>query len=212
MELNDDKPSQSLAEVYESEFQKQKQALDSDKTLASMLVGEDTRTEAQKREHEELGALFKALCYKLDALSNYHYTPKPAKVELQVTSVEQAPAIQMEEVTPMHVSDGQVLAPQEIYEGKKTMLEMKSQQELTAEEKRKLRRTSKAVARKEKVRREKDRKLIEKVNPGLGNKYSKEKAMKELKANKNVTIIGAHGELNRRGGLAETVDSKTLKL
>ena len=181
MELNDEKPIQSLAEVYETEFQKQKAALDVDPTVELI----DSRTEEQKQEHEEIDALFRGLCVKLDALSNWHYTPKPPKMELCVVSnTTDTPAIQMEEVTPAHVSDAQTLAPQEIFEGKRSVLDMKSQEELTTEEKRKLRRQQKTFVRKEQKRREKDRKLIQKMNPGLGNKYTKEKAIKELKANK----------------------------
>jgi U3 small nucleolar RNA-associated protein MPP10 len=111
----------------------------------------------------------------------------------------------MEEITPVHVSDAQTLAPQEVYESTKNMLGFKSQEELSKEDKLKLRRKAKSKLRKEKQRRAKDMKLIQKVNPGLGNKYAKDKAVAELKKQSNVTVIGAHGDLNRGGKIVTSL-------
>lgn len=71
MELNDEKPTQSLAAVYEQDFEKQKEAANRRQALEGTESTVDARTEEQKREHEEVETLFKGLCYKLDALSNW---------------------------------------------------------------------------------------------------------------------------------------------
>ena len=67
--------------------------------------------------------LFRVLCLKLDALSNTHYTPRMMKdSKLDVKMVKpSAPAIRMEEVTPITVSDATQLAPEEIFEKPETM-------------------------------------------------------------------------------------------
>ena len=49
------------------------------------------------------------------------------------------------------------------------------------------RRANKASKRKREEGRKADRKLIEKANPGLGNKYAKEKLAAELKVARNTT-------------------------
>ena len=49
------------------------------------------------------------------------------------------------------------------------------------------RRANKASKRKREEGRKADRKLVEKANPGLGNKYAKEKLAAELKVARNTT-------------------------
>ena len=66
VEISDTKPEQSLAEVYEAEYQKQKSAE----------AGETTKQEP-KKEHLEIDQLMTALFAKLDALTNWHFVPKP---------------------------------------------------------------------------------------------------------------------------------------
>ena len=102
-ELDESKPSQSLAEVYETEFEKKKNP----NTYQS---AEDKKTEA---EHREIESLFKDLCYNLDSLSSWHYTPKPITESLSV--VTNAPAIDMEDAQPLTMSSSSRLAPQEQY-------------------------------------------------------------------------------------------------
>ena len=55
-------------------------------------VGEDER----KKKQEECERMFQRLCAKLDALSNFHFTPKPPKEEMAVQT--KVAAIKMEEV------------------------------------------------------------------------------------------------------------------
>ncbi len=57
---------------------------------------------------------------------------------------------------------------------------MKGDKEKTMTDKKRARREKKKRQREKQKQREKKEKLIEKMNPGLGNKYSKEKAMRDL--------------------------------
>ncbi len=71
VEISDEKSKKSLAEIYEEDYVKQ--------TTRDMTNEKD---EALKKEHKEIENMFKDLCHKLDALSNFHYTPKPVSLHL----------------------------------------------------------------------------------------------------------------------------------
>jgi hypothetical protein len=71
--------------------------------------------------------------------------------------------------------------------------ELKAQTEKTETDRKRERRVKKYMKRKRQKERARREKLVQKLNPGLGNKYSKEKAIKELekqsKAGKGVTMV-----------------------
>ena len=67
-ELDQQKSQVGLGEIYEQEFLQQ----------AGVAVVEDK----VKAQHEAIRTLFQQLCYKLDALSNYRFTPKPVRLFL----------------------------------------------------------------------------------------------------------------------------------
>ena len=96
----------------------------------------------------------------------------------------------MEEVAPVTVSDAMMLAPEEVHEKKK---EQKGTTELTETDRKRERRAKKRKQHEKAVEKLKKRKLVEKLNPGLGNKYSKEAALKRLekdiKTSKNVSLL-----------------------
>jgi U3 small nucleolar RNA-associated protein MPP10 len=180
VEISDEKSKQSLSEMYEDDFMR-KQTGEEKK---------DARDEALEKEHDEITDLFKTLCYKLDALSNFHYTPKAAKPEM--TIVSNSAAISMEEVTPVNVSDATLLAPEEVYDKKRG--DVKSAAEMDQDERKRLRAQKKKLKRKERDMKERELKVMQKYNPQMGQRQAKTKAVKELLGQKNVTVIGKDGQ------------------
>ncbi|KAL7315303.1 U3 snoRNP protein, variant 2 [Mucor circinelloides] len=180
VEISDEKAKQSLADMYEDDFVR-KQAGQEKK---------DARDEALEKEHDEISDMFKTLCHKLDALSNFHYTPKAAKPEM--TIVSNSAAISMEEVTPVNVSDATLLAPEEVYDKKRG--DVKAAAEMDQDERKRLRAQKKKLKRKERDMKEREQKIMQKYNPQMGSRQAKTKAVKELLGQKNVTVIGKDGQ------------------
>ena len=104
------------------------------------------------------------------------------------------PVISVEEVAPVSVSDAMMLAPEEVHEKKN---EQKGKTELTDTDRKRERRAKKRRQHERAVEKTKRRKLVEKLNPGLGNKYSKkaalEKLEKEQKNSKNLSVLKDDG-------------------
>uniref|UniRef100_A0A1B6FTY7 U3 small nucleolar ribonucleoprotein protein MPP10 n=2 Tax=Cuerna arida TaxID=1464854 RepID=A0A1B6FTY7_9HEMI len=178
--LDQEKSKLSLAEVYEKEFVKQREAA---------IVDDKERQETEPALHVEVRSMLHSLFNKLDALSNYHYTPRPVAPEMKVIS--NVSAITMEEVAPVTVADSALLAPQEV-KGKKQKGELMSKEEMTVTDKKRARRLKKTRQRQRQRDRLRAAKEISKINPGLGNKYSKlraEKQVLDVTNNNNVTMM-----------------------
>ncbi|XP_048595507.1 U3 small nucleolar ribonucleoprotein protein MPP10-like isoform X1 [Brassica napus] len=120
-ELDDSKSKKGLAEVYEEEYVQK-----SNPAFAPATFSDELKKEASM--------LFKKLCLKLDALSHFHFTPKPVIEEMSIQT--NVPAIAMEEVAPVAVSDAAMLAPEEIFSGTG---KIKDESELTQEERKRRR-------------------------------------------------------------------------
>ncbi|KAA3459666.1 U3 small nucleolar ribonucleoprotein MPP10 [Gossypium australe] len=123
-ELDESKSKKGLAEVYEEEFVQK-----TDPASAPLTFSDELKKEASM--------LFKKLCLKLDALSHFHFTPKPVVEDMSIQT--NVPALAMEEIAPMAVSDAAMLAPEEVFSGKG---DIKEEAELTKAE-RKRRRANK---------------------------------------------------------------------
>ena len=108
-EVSQEKSKLSLGALYEREYLKKAVGYDAEAA--------EKQTEEEKAK-SEMKALFARLCSKLDSLSNYHFTPRPVAPETEITTAT-TPAIAMEEVLPLHVSNARGVAPEEVYEAKK---------------------------------------------------------------------------------------------
>ncbi|KAI9796538.1 MAG: U3 snoRNP protein [Piccolia ochrophora] len=108
-ELDDSKPQQSLAEVYEEEHLRN----------VNPDGHKDKRDEKLKKEHAEIELLWKDVSAKLDSLSSWHYKPKPPAPSVNI--VADVPTIAMEDAQPATAAGGSnlgassMLAPQELY-------------------------------------------------------------------------------------------------
>jgi len=184
--LDQEKSKLSLAQVYEEEYMKLADNATAKKPSVGLLDKDDD--EETPAEVEEIKTMMNTLFRKLDSLTHLHYTPKQKSAELKI--VRNIPSINMEEVAPTAASNATLLAPAEVVDKEKG--ELMEDKEKSKTDKKRERRQKKALKRATIREREKREALVAKMNPGLGNKYSKEKAMKKLeeaeKHGKVVTI------------------------
>lgn len=198
-ELDDEKSKKSLGQIYEEEYQK---------NVMQQEI-KSTRTVQMEKDHQEIAGLMTNLFENLDALSNWHYTPKPAEFELEVIPASSVPAIAMEEVIPAHVSSAQLAAPKEVYDGKVA----KSQSELEKSEKNKLRVKAKRKLGAEKKSREAAKKLTGAGKVELQHQTTKKAAIKQLMGQSNVTmVVNSAGERKMLGKGQAGVVQKGEKL
>jgi U3 small nucleolar RNA-associated protein MPP10 len=181
-EVSQEKSKLGLGELYEREYLKKAVGYDVDAA---------EKESAEEQAKNEMKSLFANLCSKLDALSNYHFAPRPIADEAEVKAIT-TPAIAMEEVLPLHVSNSRATAPEEIYgakRGRDAVLQGESERD--QQERKRLRGSKKATRRK--VRKDKlaDEKLISRLQPGMGldNPYEKRKMREEL------SVARAHGKV-----------------
>lgn len=207
VELDDGKAKQSLAEIYEEDHVK---ANNPDSYV-------NAKDEKLRKEEKEIKAMWKDVSAKLDALSSWHYKPKPAAPSLQV--VADVATVAMEDAQPttaQGVSGGEsMIAPQEVYNPAKD----------TAEKGEVVAKSGLPVARQEmsredKLRRRRREKERIKKAGGETNKISKKAqdkkdTMAELKKG-GVKVINRKGELldmeGKKPQAAKAVTSGSFKL
>ncbi|GJJ09660.1 hypothetical protein Clacol_003884 [Clathrus columnatus] len=200
-ELDDKKSSKGLAEIYADEY-----------TAAASGTSIDVRDENLKKQHEEIVQLWDSICYKLDALSNAHFTPKPPKAT--ISTISNVAAASLESALPTTVSTTTMLAPEEIYAPKTS--DLRSKEEMTPLEKRTLR-------NKQRKTRKKAQDMIKSATGNVAQaqgsrskpfgkslKKEKEKALKSIvKTGKGVTVVGKQ---DNRKEMDKRTNSKGLKL
>ncbi|EHL00057.1 hypothetical protein GLAREA_10216 [Glarea lozoyensis ATCC 20868] len=190
-ELDDSKPQQSLAEMYEEEHVKNQNP----DTYVSKA------DEKLRKEEKEIEALWKDVSAKLDALSSWHYKPKPAAPSLTVVS--DVATIAMEDAQPTTAAGinggDSMLAPQEIYKAGKEKETIEkgeivpksgapvARQEMTREEKLRRRRREKERIKKRGGEEIKNRPESQKTK-------GKREMVGDLKKG-GVRVIGKKGEL-----------------
>ncbi|KAJ3148712.1 u3 small nucleolar ribonucleoprotein MPP10 [Geranomyces variabilis] len=190
MELNDQKSAKGLAEVLEDDYLR--------RTAPAGTVRTE-KDEALARQHAEIDGLFATLCADLDALSNWHFTPAPVSADLEITALPNVPALEMEEVTPSHVAQGTLTAPKEVFAAAgngSTRSALKSDKELTANDKKRLRDASRKSAGRVKKSKQDLRDAAIAARPRTAAdddsgkpRVTKETALKQLMGQKNVTIV-----------------------
>ncbi|XP_019464018.1 PREDICTED: U3 small nucleolar ribonucleoprotein protein MPP10 isoform X2 [Lupinus angustifolius] len=135
-ELDDNKSKQGLAEIYEQEYVQKK-----DPTSAPLSFNDEL--------HKEASMLFKKISLKLDALTHFNFAPKPVIEDMSIQT--NVPALTMEEIAPVAVSDAAMLAPEEIFDGRG---DIKEETELTKTERKRRRANKKRKFEAETVRRQ----------------------------------------------------------
>ena len=127
---------------------------------------------------------------------------------MEVLPPVSVPAIQMEEVTPAAVSDAMLAAPKEVYQGNVA----KSQMEMDAADKRKARLKAKREVQREHKMRETAKKEREAATGVLASQLTKEKAMKQLMGQSNVTIVGDKTSKRQMGRVSTEAKGGKTKL
>lgn len=172
--LDQEKSKLSLADVYEQEYVKQRD---------SIVKNQDEYNEKKDLEpqlHIEVRAMMTSLFNKLDALSNFHYTPRPVVPELKVVS--NIPAINMEEVAPVAASNSMLLTPEEI-KGKSFKKIINKNEQTITDKKRALRRKKKKQRKRAREIMEKNVHTIgKKTSDNSNNKFKKHKAERKINA------------------------------
>ncbi|KAJ1556154.1 hypothetical protein HK405_006175, partial [Cladochytrium tenue] len=194
--IDENKSSKSLAEEYEWEYMKK---------TAGANVSTEKDAELEKA-HRAIDGMMKKLYHDLDALSNWHFKPKPVIPELEVTPTPAVPALSMEEVIPAVVSDAVAAAPKEVYAGKVD----KSAAEMDSTDRRRARLKKKRTAKKEKAERAKEsRPPQQQDGEGAAPVMDKKKALETLKRQSNVTIIGDKKQTGGKKGRGKS-GAKTI--
>ncbi|KAG2498501.1 hypothetical protein HYH03_003752 [Edaphochlamys debaryana] len=171
IELDDTKAKSGLGELYEQDYVRQ--------------VAGGTAEDKDEKLRLEAKALFKALCGKLDALSRFHYAPKPVVEDMTVRT--EVPAIVMEEAAPVAVSKAAMQTPAEVYEPAAKDGRPVAEGELTREER------SARRAKKKRVRKNKE-------------------AAKESEMRARAVAAGGTADIVGRKSEAKVVASKGVKV
>ncbi|KAI1372895.1 Mpp10 protein [Hypoxylon crocopeplum] len=209
VDLDDTKAKQSLAEIYEEEHVKN--------TNPDSYVSK--ADEKLRKEEKEIEQMWKEVSANLDALTSWHYKPKPTAPTLTVVS--DVATISMEDAQPttaQGVSGGDhALAPQEIYKAGKETAEKGevvaksglpvAKQEMSREDK----------ARRRRREKERTRKAggVDTKKPQSVKVQAQKQTLSDLKTG-GVKVINKKGEIvdmeGNKAKVAKAASSSSFKL
>ncbi|MCO5607018.1 hypothetical protein L7F22_061209 [Adiantum nelumboides] len=141
LELSDSKSGKSLDQIYEDEM-----------GLGNGQSHGEKMDKQLEQDHKDISKLYDELEYKLDALSNAHFTPRPPKATIQNDC--QCADDQLEESLPSTSTHASQLAPEEVYDaGRHNEAWLGARSEMAPEEKKRLQRQLRAdkKARQERI-------------------------------------------------------------
>ncbi|KAI4863073.1 Mpp10 protein [Hypoxylon rubiginosum] len=195
VELDDTKAKQSLAEMYEEEHVKNANP-DSYVSKAD---------EKLQKEEKEIEQMWKEVSANLDALTSWHYKPKPAVPSLTVVS--DVATISMEDAQPttsQGVAGGDTaLAPQEIYKAGKDTAE---KGELVA--KSGLPVAKQEMSREDKIRRRRQEKERTRKAGGVGSKKPESAKAQAQKQTLGDLKLGGVKVINKKGEIVDMQGNK----
>ncbi|KAI0386802.1 Mpp10 protein [Hypomontagnella monticulosa] len=195
VELDDTKAKQSLAEIYEEEHVKNANP-DSYVSKAD---------EKLRKEEKEIEQMWKEVSASLDALTSWHYKPKPTAPSLTVVS--DVATISMEDAQPttaQGVSGGDhTLAPQEIYKAGKDTAE---KGEVVA--KSGLPVAKQEMSREDKIRRRRREKERIRKAGGIGDKKPQSAKAQAQKQTIGDLKLGGVKVINKKGEIVDMEGNK----
>lgn len=174
--LQQEKSKESLAQIYEKDYLEK---------IHKLNDVEDSTKPDEPLEHVEIRKAMKDLFIKLDALSNFHFTSKPVAAEAKV--ITNIPAIEMEEVAPVAVSDATLLAPEEIRA--RAVGDEIGKTERTKSDKKRERRKKKAHQKMKKLQDDKRVEEKEKLGIKVTSKEKQQQLMNQVTKSRNVIKV-----------------------
>ncbi|XP_058749363.1 M phase phosphoprotein 10-like [Vicia villosa] len=143
-ELDDNKSKQGLAEIYEQEY-------------VQKIHPTSAPLSHQDKLKNQASMLFKKISLKMDALTHFNFAPKPVIEDMSFE--RKVPALAMEEIAPVAVSNAAMMAPEEIFYGKG---DVKEEAELTQTERKRRRANKKRKFKAEATERSEKKAKLEK--------------------------------------------------
>lgn len=180
-EVSQEKPTESLAEVYAREFVGEKEKARNEAVSQQV---ERAKEQSENAEQREVNRLYEKIAAKLDALSGLHFTPALVSAAPEMSVGKNVKALASEEAIPDVVSDTTVLTPKEVYSTDKRNLS--GDKELTKTERRASRGRSKRRNRNLKQARTRAAELMNQNNPVIAEKRRAEAAL--LRKGKKVRL------------------------
>ena len=154
-DISTEKSELGLGEQYERAYEQQ------------MLGHASAETTKQQQAYDEIQKTLSSLLGRLDALFSAHAVPKAHKPEATVRSQSVAVAT-LEEATPTAMGAAEALAPEEVFQQRKTLKELAVRQELSQEERGALRRKKKRVRKRQGAETKEIDALRAKMSPNGG--------------------------------------------
>lgn len=180
--VESEKSKLSLMDLYEKAYLDKIKLAEGPEAVESA----EALTEIEKDELRAI-QMWKRLAQHLDALSNFHFTPKPVQQDLdaRVRAVEnQAPAIAIENVGNVAISRASALAPQDVFRPSDHAKAGISVAEMDPQEKKALRRAKKERFASTKERKDKKHAVATAARDAVKAKAAAAKAAQSKKGRK----------------------------